>query len=85
MVLTHDATCFIDYFAAGPPACCAAAPNWHYTHITDDVLPALLQATGVTEEQIEHDAGGQPGALLHSGQGRCVMKDRSDWGGIRST
>jgi predicted metal-dependent phosphotriesterase family hydrolase len=30
----------------------AAAPNWHYEHITDDVLPALL-ASGVTQEQID--------------------------------
>ena len=29
-----------------------AAPNWHYDHITDDVLPALL-ASGVTQEQID--------------------------------
>ena len=26
-------------------------PNWHYQHITDDVLPAL-RAKGLTEEQI---------------------------------
>jgi phosphotriesterase-related protein len=32
-------------------ALAAAAPNWHYNHITDDVLPALRER-GVTEEQI---------------------------------
>jgi phosphotriesterase-related protein len=27
-------------------------PNWHYEHISDDVLPALLDA-GVTQAQID--------------------------------
>jgi phosphotriesterase-related protein len=53
MVLAHDANCFIDYFGADPDAAkAAAAPNWHFTHISDDVLPALAEA-GVTQEQIE--------------------------------
>lgn len=53
MVLAHDANCFIDYFGADHDAVkAAAAPNWHYTHISDDVLPALAEA-GVTQEQIE--------------------------------
>lgn len=52
MVLAHDASCFIDYFGAAHDQVRAAfAPNWHYEHITDDVLPALL-AAGVTREQI---------------------------------
>jgi predicted metal-dependent phosphotriesterase family hydrolase len=29
----------------------AAAPNWHYNHISDDVLPAMRER-GVTEDQI---------------------------------
>lgn len=53
MVLAHDASCFIDYFgAAHDDARAAAAPNWHYEHISDDVLPALL-AHGVTQAQID--------------------------------
>jgi phosphotriesterase-related protein len=53
MVLSHDASCFIDYFgAAHDEARAAAAPNWHYEHITDDVLPALL-AHGVSQAQID--------------------------------
>ena len=52
MVLAHDASCFIDWFGADEAAVKAAvSPNWHYTHISDDVLPALLQA-GVTDAQI---------------------------------
>ncbi len=53
MVLSHDASCFIDYFgAAHDDARAAAAPNWHFEHISDDVLPALL-AQGVTQAQID--------------------------------
>ena len=52
MVLCHDANCFIDYFGAAHDAGAAAAPNWHYERISDDVLPALRDA-GVTQEQID--------------------------------
>ena len=53
MVLAHDANCFIDYFGAAHDAArAAAAPNWHYEHITDDVLPALLRS-GVSQAQID--------------------------------
>ena len=52
MVLAHDANCFIDWFGGAHDAVRAAAtPNWHYTHISDDVLPALAEA-GVTEAQV---------------------------------
>lgn len=49
MVLAHDASCFIDWFDADAKE--QAVPNWNYTHISDDVLPALLER-GVTGEQI---------------------------------
>ena len=53
MVLSHDANCFIDYFgAAHDEVRAAASPNWHYEHISDDVLPALLDV-GVTQAQID--------------------------------
>jgi phosphotriesterase-related protein len=49
MVLSHDASCYIDWFdnAMIP----TVLPSWHYRHIHDDVLPALRRAE-VTEEQI---------------------------------
>ncbi|WP_167107673.1 phosphotriesterase [Mycobacterium sp. DL592] len=49
MVLSHDASCYIDWLpeAALP----VALPNWHYLHIHNDVLPAL-RSRGVTDEQI---------------------------------
>lgn len=49
MVLAHDAACFIDWFPEQVTA--QAMPNWNFTHISDDVLPALRER-GVTEEQI---------------------------------
>jgi phosphotriesterase-related protein len=53
MVLSHDANCYIDWFA-GPDfeqQRAAMAPNWHYNHISDDVLP-MLRERGVSEEQL---------------------------------
>jgi phosphotriesterase-related protein len=49
MVLSHDASCFIDWFPVATKE--AAVPNWHYTHIHDDVLPALRER-GVSETQL---------------------------------
>jgi phosphotriesterase-related protein len=53
MVLAHDANCFIDYWGGLHDTMRPQAlPNWHYEHISDDVLPALLEA-GVTQAQID--------------------------------
>jgi len=49
MVLSHDASCHIDWFPPGVRE--QIAPNWHHTHLHDQVLPALRRG-GVTEEQI---------------------------------
>lgn len=53
IVLSHDAACYMDYFSGDQlqEHVRAALPNWHFLHITEDVLPALRQR-GVTEEQI---------------------------------
>ncbi|OBG24137.1 phosphotriesterase [Mycolicibacterium celeriflavum] len=49
MVLSHDASCFIDWL---PEALVPATmPNWHYLHIHNDVIPALKQR-GVTDEHL---------------------------------
>jgi phosphotriesterase-related protein len=49
MVLSHDASCYMDWLPnAQLPV---IAPNWHYLHITNDVLPAL-RARGVSEDDI---------------------------------
>ena len=49
MVLSHDAACFNDWLpeAALP----VVIPNWHFLHISDDVIPALKER-GVTDEQV---------------------------------
>jgi phosphotriesterase-related protein len=52
MVLSHDASCFIDWFGPDPATVPALAPNWNYRHIGEDVLPALREA-GVPDGQID--------------------------------
>ncbi|XVQ08629.1 phosphotriesterase family protein [Spirillospora sp. CA-255316] len=52
MVLSHDASCYIDWFGPDPQALRGMAPNWNYRHISDDVLPAL-RALGVTGAQLD--------------------------------
>jgi phosphotriesterase-related protein len=49
VVLSHDASCYIDWF---PVDLAVAVPNWNYRHVSEDVLPALL-ARGVSEDDIE--------------------------------
>ena len=53
IVLAHDASCYMDFFSgeASQALLAQAAPNWHYEHISRDVLPALREQ-GVTDEQI---------------------------------
>jgi phosphotriesterase-related protein len=53
IVLSHDAACYMDFFSgdAGQQALATAVPNWHFRHISEDVLPALREQ-GVSEEQI---------------------------------
>jgi phosphotriesterase-related protein len=50
MVLSHDASCYIDWFP--PEVVPLFAPAWHFEHLFDDVLSAL-QSRGVTDAQIE--------------------------------
>src|SRR5262245_46144541 len=49
MVLAHDTSCYIDWI---DPNLMQFLPNWHYLHITQKVLPALLDR-GVTQSQID--------------------------------
>ncbi len=50
MVLSQDASCFIDWLPE--QALPAMLPNWHYLHIHNDVIPALLNR-GIPQEQIQ--------------------------------
>jgi len=49
MVLSHDASCFIDWLPEEVVP--VVLPNWHYLHIHNDVIPALKDR-GVTDEQL---------------------------------
>ena len=49
MVLSQDASCYIDWIE---PDVMAFLPQWHYLHIADDVLP-YVREQGVTDEQVE--------------------------------
>jgi phosphotriesterase-related protein len=53
IVLGHDAACYMDFFSGeeSQQMLTAAAPNWNFRHISNDVLPALREQ-GVSEEQI---------------------------------
>ncbi len=64
MVLAHDAACHIDWFDDEIRA--AMAPNWVYTHIHDDVLPALLER-GVSQAQIDQMLIDNPRRILAGG------------------
>jgi phosphotriesterase-related protein len=49
MVLSQDASCYIDWV---DPALMALLPQWRYTHIHEEVLP-YLREHGVTDDEIE--------------------------------
>jgi phosphotriesterase-related protein len=57
IVLSHDCSCYIDWFE--PAQVAQMAPNWVFTHISDVALPALRDA-GVSDEQIELMMVGNP-------------------------
>ncbi len=61
LVLSHDAMCHCDWFDW--PAVQAAAPDWHYRHVSDDVVPAL-RARGVTQDQLDQMLVHTPRRLL---------------------
>jgi phosphotriesterase-related protein len=50
MILSQDACCFTDWFAPGVRE--QMAPNWHYLHVVQDVIPALRER-GVGDAAID--------------------------------
>ena len=50
MILSQDANCFSDWFPPGLHE--QVTPNWHFLHVVNDVVPALLER-GVTQEQVD--------------------------------
>lgn len=63
MVLSHDASCYIDWIVGEVPL--GALPDWHYLHISHDVLPALLEQ-GVEPDQIDTMLINNPKRFLES-------------------
>lgn len=61
MVLSHDASCYSHNF--DPEFRARELPDWRYTHISEDVLPALRER-GVTEGQITAMLVDNPRRLL---------------------
>jgi phosphotriesterase-related protein len=63
MVLSHDANCWTDTLSEDDKR--RTRPRWHYTHISDDILPALRKA-GVTEDQLEQMLVRNPRAIFET-------------------
>jgi len=63
IVLSHDAMCFVDWF---PRSMSEAAKNWRWTHIPDDVLPAMRNS-GISDEDIETMMVLNPRLILEGG------------------
>ena len=66
LVLSHDASCHIDWF--DDALLRAGAPKWNYLHISEDVLPRLRER-GVSEHDIQTMLVDVPRRLLDSGAG----------------
>jgi len=57
LVLSHDASCHIDFFPRELVK--KTVPHWNFLHIPNDVVPALADA-GVSDAQIEQMTSGNP-------------------------
>ncbi len=66
MVLSHDASCYLDWIP-GEVDTSVTMPNWHYLHISHDVLP-MLRAAGVSDTDIDLMLRANP-ARLFAAQG----------------
>src|SRR4029450_7107589 len=66
MVLSHDANCWSDMQSEEDKQ--RMRRHWNYTHISDDILPAL-RAAGVTEEHIAQMLVHNPRALFEARNG----------------
>jgi phosphotriesterase-related protein len=65
MVLSHDCSCYLDWIPGEMPP--MTMPNWHYLHISRDVLP-MLRDNGVTDAQIDQMLVDNPRRLFeHTG------------------
>ncbi|MGD0254811.1 MAG: phosphotriesterase-related protein [Acidimicrobiales bacterium] len=61
LVLSHDSACHFDWF--DDEFIVQTQPNWHFLHISHDVLP-MLRERGVTDDQIRTMLVDNPRRLL---------------------
>ncbi|GAA2422504.1 phosphotriesterase-related protein [Streptomyces macrosporus] len=66
MVLSHDASCYIDWI---DPNVMPFLPQWHYLHIGQEVLP-YVRERGVTEEEITTMLTDNPRRLFETAAAR---------------
>jgi phosphotriesterase-related protein len=64
IVLSHDAMCFVDWF---PRAVMDATQTWHWTYISDEVLPAMRER-GIGETDITTMLVDNPRRILEGGE-----------------
>jgi phosphotriesterase-related protein len=60
MVLAHDTCCYIDWFG---PGTLDDLKNWHYLHVSQDVLP-YLREHGVPDSDIDQMLTANPARIL---------------------
>jgi phosphotriesterase-related protein len=60
LVLSHDYSCYLDWF---PPGSLDDLHDWHYLHVSRDVLP-YLRGHGVTDDQIDAMLVAAPARIL---------------------
>jgi phosphotriesterase-related protein len=60
MVLSHDTCCHIDWFS---PGSLTTLKDWHYLHVSQDVLP-YLRDHGVTGDQVDAMLARAPARIL---------------------
>jgi phosphotriesterase-related protein len=60
LVLSHDCSCYLDWFT---PGALAELKDWHYLHVSQDVIP-YLRDHGVTEDQLDAMLTRTPARIL---------------------
>ncbi len=63
MVLSHDGACYTDWFAQGYLE--RRLKDWHYLHVSQDVVPYLLDH-GVTQAEVDAMLIANPARVLAS-------------------